>query len=488
MDSIVNYYDELGLQRDMSVVEINNKLNQLQAVWNQRIINEPEKAASVLSLIEKAKEIFSTDESKSKYDNDLKVATSKTPKDCTNDTRRTNFEKWYKQALEYFDNNQYDLAKAAIEKAASYYDSADENAEYLADAADIYRYNKEYQTAFKLINDAIILAPRNPYYYLIKATAFLELSKFQEASECYLKAIEIARADSDNENECKGQTFLAYALYYGKDYVAAEVAATKAIELGDTTGMGKKILDELNKPIQMDVSNLYDCLYRKYSSEQCTLADEINHATEKVLSNIKCLGISYQTISNRNIDLTYPSDDIRYSCEYSIVLESSGVWCLYGQIHMRTEDTRMRVGDENTRKVYASYPNLSDDLLREFDFEGSVSFSDRHDFGLIEKLESFDSFPLPYKQTKLTRLSLKKGGGLLKRLNEIINEQETLIQKIEKERDAEIEKQKQEYARRVEAEKRAQNWRAQGKCQYCGGEFKGLFSKKCSSCGRAKDY
>ena len=31
-------------------------------------------------------------------------------------------------------------------------------------------------------------------------------------------------------------------------------------------------------------------------------------------------------------------------------------------------------------------------------------------------------------------------------------------------------------------------WREKGLCQYCGGSFKGIFTKKCSSCGRVKDY
>ena len=31
-------------------------------------------------------------------------------------------------------------------------------------------------------------------------------------------------------------------------------------------------------------------------------------------------------------------------------------------------------------------------------------------------------------------------------------------------------------------------WVRQGKCSYCGGEFKGLFVKKCSSCGKEKSY
>jgi len=31
-------------------------------------------------------------------------------------------------------------------------------------------------------------------------------------------------------------------------------------------------------------------------------------------------------------------------------------------------------------------------------------------------------------------------------------------------------------------------WKQQGRCQHCGGEFYGLFSKKCTKCGKPKDY
>ena len=34
----------------------------------------------------------------------------------------------------------------------------------------------------------------------------------------------------------------------------------------------------------------------------------------------------------------------------------------------------------------------------------------------------------------------------------------------------------------------AANFRIFGRCQYCGGEFKGVIIKKCSRCGRKKDY
>ena len=44
----------------------------------------------------------------------------------------------------------------------------------------------------------------------------------------------------------------------------------------------------------------------------------------------------------------------------------------------------------------------------------------------------------------------------------------------------------EENSRRLAAQQAAM--RQQGRCQYCGGVFKGLFTKKCSNCGREKDY
>lgn len=50
-------------------------------------------------------------------------------------------------------------------------------------------------------------------------------------------------------------------------------------------------------------------------------------------------------------------------------------------------------------------------------------------------------------------------------------------------------KQKREENKRAQEEARYREWRRmKGLCQYCGGTFKGLFSKKCSSCGKPKDY
>lgn len=53
--------------------------------------------------------------------------------------------------------------------------------------------------------------------------------------------------------------------------------------------------------------------------------------------------------------------------------------------------------------------------------------------------------------------------------------------------EAERERRKQEEARQEDLRRKAGR-RQQGVCQYCGGTFSGLFTKKCSNCGRVKDY
>lgn len=51
-----------------------------------------------------------------------------------------------------------------------------------------------------------------------------------------------------------------------------------------------------------------------------------------------------------------------------------------------------------------------------------------------------------------------------------------------------MERRRNEIKQRKEYERNQIKWRDAGLCQHCGGELKGLFSKKCVSCGKPKDY
>lgn len=71
----------------------------------------------------------------------------------------------------------------------------------------------------------------------------------------------------------------------------------------------------------------------------------------------------------------------------------------------------------------------------------------------------------------------------------LTSEEHAEIEKKERERKAREEKERQE-RERLEQQRLAleRKRREDGVCQYCGGNFKGLFIKKCAVCGRRKDY
>ena len=88
----------------------------------------------------------------------------------------------------------------------------------------------------------------------------------------------------------------------------------------------------------------------------------------------------------------------------------------------------------------------------------------------------------------------------LENRNQQFSEQQRIAEKnrnqqlLEEQRIAEenrklLEKQRIEEENKAQKHKELINSRkAQGRCQHCGGTFKGLFTKKWSSCGKEKDY
>ena len=56
------------------------------------------------------------------------------------------------------------------------------------------------------------------------------------------------------------------------------------------------------------------------------------------------------------------------------------------------------------------------------------------------------------------------------------------------EEEARLAKRKEAEAARKALQAKMQERQNAGLCRHCGGEFKGLFSKKCTACGKLKDY
>ena len=81
--------------------------------------------------------------------------------------------------------------------------------------------------------------------------------------------------------------------------------------------------------------------------------------------------------------------------------------------------------------------------------------------------------------------SAERAAECLKKRQQLQDEMDRLE---ELHRQRRIEEERIAHEKREQAQRIAMQRRNAGRCQYCGGEFKGLFAKKCVNCGRPKDY
>lgn len=169
MAGIVNYYEELGIGKELGLGEINAELVKLKRVWIQREINQPEKARRILVLIDDAEAVFRLESTRAKYDRDLEQASRESASNINPEQQE--YEKWTNSTREYAGTRQYDLALIALEKALTF-SQAHEDEELLCLAASIYKENKNYNAALRTINEAIIISPQTSVYYYNKGQIF----------------------------------------------------------------------------------------------------------------------------------------------------------------------------------------------------------------------------------------------------------------------------------------------------------------------------
>ena len=252
---MTNYYEELKLDKNLSLNELRENLIRLESIWTDRASTRPEKAAEMLVLINQAKKVFATDMSKAAYDRELFAPPKEETAADPNAARKAEFEKWKKTAQDYYDRQEYDMAKTALDKALQ---NADEDDfAFLQLAAQICYSNGEYHAALSHINKALLIAPDLAELYLTKATILWyffcdginrDASLQQERNNLRI-ASEKAAAQGNTKVESHADGQLAASLYNWepKDVVLAEKLAKRAVENGDDSGLGQRVLEKLEE-------------------------------------------------------------------------------------------------------------------------------------------------------------------------------------------------------------------------------------------------
>ena len=252
---MTDYYEELKLSSSLGTTELYQELNKLESLWRRREVINPEKAAKMIALIVEAQKKFKDEQSRRDYDLQLDQSKRKFKQLDPNAERLQSFMEWRNKAVLFYDEKQYDLAKAALEKAFSYMPIDYEDSLFFNQAALIYVDNNDCNAAMDYINKAIIIDSDTPDYYLTKGLVFNTLADgqyvnfsdkqtFREKSEkMFLKAYELAARK--NISVVRANAAGALAIYYSfiNDESRAETFAQEAVQYGDTWGNGQKVLD-----------------------------------------------------------------------------------------------------------------------------------------------------------------------------------------------------------------------------------------------------
>lgn len=222
MTKLTNYYTELQLQQDLPLGLIQAKLKEKDTHFRSRrdLIESNKK---ILDLIKEALEIFSTEDKRKAYDEELTKPESH--EEMSPD--EVNFIQWYNKAYDYYLNAQYDLAVTAIKKVFEFRRNQEEIASLVL-AGYIYNDAHHYNDALNYFNEAIILSPDNPAVYkgkyislynivttgeekMTKITRYSEKNELPTLLKEFIKKV---KATGDEEALKDARTFASGQFYY----------------------------------------------------------------------------------------------------------------------------------------------------------------------------------------------------------------------------------------------------------------------------------
>jgi hypothetical protein len=256
---MVDYYKEFNILKEASLDEIHEALAKLRNIWENRRMSGNESAEKKLVLLIDAEKIFKNDTNRKQYDRELDAAGAKPESIDPNIERKANFNKWFTEANDYLDTQEYDLAKSAINKAFQYRNPNDENALFFMQAAEIYRLNYDFRTALIYINEALVLEKDNPQSYLIKYLIFERLddgynsdrNNFNIERRRALLEIAIKNAKNKKDNPIIGAAygFLARTWYFlgVRDIQKSAEYAREALKYASGDLNAKAVLEDIEK-------------------------------------------------------------------------------------------------------------------------------------------------------------------------------------------------------------------------------------------------
>lgn len=439
----INYYEELNLSSEDSIVEINRALNQLESTWIRRKITVPEKATKMLALIIDARAVFATEESKYEYDNSLISASQEE----TDQDVSAQFVKVWAGVERFYNDGQWDLAQMAIEKAFSLMDAADlvageaEQVYYIAQ--EIYRKNCHFDQAIDITNRYISFQPDSVMPYFLKQNALLEYKEHLQkqgvdATQCintYRTTCQIWAKIAKEQNEQADYLSATSALhllalsYYNdppKDIDLAEKLARKILELDPKHNGAKQIITRIYQPreVTLEERNSYRMETSEYGVDISNLVSQITMSGLVPETN-KGWVLAMKSFHGF-YDPYKDGTDLEESKETTYLLSPDGKFVKWVKKNTLTFYKGEGYDSKDEDHIEAC---PIEELMLEMDFEAWSTH--RNDIGW-EETSSFAGMVLggwnAHKTQFITRLFRKKGQGLYNKLKEITDRNSSYIE------------------------------------------------------------
>lgn len=262
---MVNYYEELGLDRTLELDELNRELSRVESTWKRRRTRAPEKAVKMLSLVVDAREVFASSGSRAAYDRKLDawLAQDDERDGSTEGAYPPSFISWKEKAEAFHDQEKNDLALTALKKAITALGGQEADVDFNLLAAAIHKEVGDTSSAFEYVNEAIVLEPDDYRPLFLKAMVYEALRQkerdaghydemvraVEKQREILLEAVELARMTGDFTGQ--GTMLGAYAFslynYSPSDEDKAEALAKEALELGDYLTNAQRVIDAANE-------------------------------------------------------------------------------------------------------------------------------------------------------------------------------------------------------------------------------------------------
>lgn len=181
--TFVDYYKELNIDRDLSVSELQTKIQELKAQWGMRaalVGRRGEEARKVLSLLDDAAQVFADEDSKDRYDRDLRSHGT------TEDEENVN---WVQRAWTYYFAKDYGPARVAARKARQH--NSDDPTAYVV-SAWIELAENEVKRAEEYASEAYVLDELNEDTFdvhQVRGATLFNTGKIERSIEAFNRAL-----------------------------------------------------------------------------------------------------------------------------------------------------------------------------------------------------------------------------------------------------------------------------------------------------------